>query len=111
MPTSNMTLNACGGEKISNPTNRQIRRALESLNVAKNGEGFVILGPDDMNYVQASGDKKIGFDLEYQEADTGHHYRAKRENFTVEEVLSALSNYRDGKPAWKAVAEWEKITW
>ena len=65
------------GKVISNrPSDSQIKAALAGLNVNRDGEGFVILGLDDLTYIQVSGDQNIGFDMEYQEGNVAKHYRA-----------------------------------
>ena len=105
----NCTLDICGDKKIPNPSEADIRQAVFGLDTNK-GEAFLILGPTDMTYIQTSGDKKVGFDLEYQEADANHHYRAKRD-FTAEEVVKALVSYSTGSDDWKKTTKWEPITW
>ena len=107
--TMNCTLDICGDKKIQNPTDADIRQAVFALDT-KMGEAFLILGPTDMTYIQSSGDQKVGFDLEYQETDTKHHYRAKR-NFTADEIVKALVSYSTGSDDWKKTAEWELIKW
>jgi hypothetical protein len=105
----NYTLDICGDKKILNPKEPEIRQAVLALDTKK-GEAFLILGPTDMTYIQASGDQKAGFDVEYQESDTRHHYRAKRD-FTSEEIVKALVAYCAGTEDWKKAAAWEPIKW
>ena len=107
--TMNCTLDICGAKKIQNPTEADIRQAVFGLDTKK-GEAFLILGPTDMTYIQTGGDQKAGFDLEYQESDAKHHYRAKRD-FTADEVLKVLLSYTTGSEDWKKSAEWEPIKW
>jgi hypothetical protein len=89
----------------------QIRDVLRTLNVKKDGEGFLILGSDDLTYLQVSGDQQVGFDMEYQEGDVSRHFRAERADFTLEEVREALTRYRDGNVDWPRYGKWKKITW
>ncbi len=105
----NGTLDICGDRKIQNPTESDIRQAVFALD-SQNDEAFLILGMTDMTYMQTSGDGKIGFDLEYQETDVEHHYRATRD-FTAEEVVRAFVAYSTGSDEWKRMAEWELFTW
>jgi hypothetical protein len=103
------TLDICGDKKIENPTGEEIRQAVLGLDTKK-GEAFLILGSTDMTYIQTSADPEAVFDLEYQEVDSKHHYRAKRD-FSAEEVVKALVSYSSGADDWKKVSEWELIQW
>ena len=107
--TMNCTLEICGNKQIQNPTESDIRQAVYALDTAKD-EAFLILGPTDMTYIQTSGDQNVGFDLEYQETDARHHYRAKR-HLTADEIVKALVEYSTGADDWKTTAEWELIKW
>ena len=107
--TMNCTLDICGGKKIQNPTESDIRQAVFALDTKK-GDAFLVLGPTDLTYIQTSGDQKVGFHLEYQEADAKHHYRAKR-YLTADEIVKALVAYSTGADEWKTVAEWDLIKW
>lgn len=107
---SRLVLDICGEREIEGPSDSDIRRALSDLD-AGTGEAFVILGTDEMTYIQASGDKTVGFDLEYQEGSTAKHYRAARTDISLEEILTALIAYRDGRDAWKERFAFEWITW
>lgn len=107
---SGMVLDVCGQQRIENPSDADIRRGLSDLDAAT-GEAFVIPGSDEMTYIQASGDKATGFDLEYQEGSTAKHYRAARTDISLEEILTALIAYRDGRGAWKEGFAFERITW
>jgi len=70
---------------MQNPTESDIRQAVGALDT-KHGDGFLILGPTDMTYIQVTGDSKVGFDVEYQESNLQNHYRS-RCDFTVEEIV------------------------
>jgi hypothetical protein len=105
--TMNCTLDICGGKKIQNPTEADIRQEVFALDTETN-DAFIILGPTDMTYIQTSGDQKIGFDLEYQETDIKHHYRAKR-SIAAEEVVKALVSYSIASDDWKHMVEWELL--
>jgi hypothetical protein len=105
----NCTLDICGRRKLKNPTEADIRQAVFALD-AKEGDAFLILGPTEMTYVQTSGDHNVGFDLEYQETDPKHHYRAKRA-FTADEIVKVLISYSAASDDWKKATEWEFIKW
>lgn len=103
-------LSSSVGGKVVNPNDEQIREALSALDVGRDGVGWAILGRSDMTYLQVSGDKASGFDMEYQVGDTAHHYRAAREDFELKDVVQALAGYRDGTNDWSVYGDWDRIT-
>jgi hypothetical protein len=103
----NYTLDICGGNRIPNPSEADIRQAVFALD-ARKGDAFLVLGPTETTYIQTSGDQKVGFDLEYQESDMKHHYLATRD-FTAEEIAKALVSYSAGSEDWKRMTEWEPL--
>ena len=104
-----MKLDICGEKTIVNPTEADIVSALSSLNT-NSGDAFVILGPSDMTYIQASGDQNVGFDLEYQEGTTRQHYRATRESIPLNAIIEAFVAYRNENLEWKAKFTFERIS-
>lgn len=105
-----MTLDICGAKKIKAPSDRQIRDELTGLDT-RNEDSFAILGPTEMTYIQVSGDKNEGFDLEYQEGAVDAHFRAKNKNITLDQIVEAFIAYRDGETSWRDGFDFEKITW
>lgn len=99
------------GDEIENPTDHDIRDALRRLDIDRDGEAFAILERDEMTYVQVGGDSTRGFDAEYQDGDVARHYRAEREDFTLDEIVQMLGDYRDGDIDWSAYGDWSRITW
>lgn len=110
VPKGAMVLDVCGARKIKNPTDEQIRIALEDLST-KNEDSFAILGPSDLTYIQASGDKSVGFHLEYQEGSVDAHFQATDEKITLGQVVSAFIAYRDANTDWQKAFTFKKITW
>jgi hypothetical protein len=111
--TPTMKLSLSTGAEFTNPSDDQIRDALGALSVERDGEGFAILGPleSEMTYVQVSGDPTLGFDLEYQEGSVSEHYRAAREDYSLDEIVAVLIAFRDGEVVWSEVGDFSKITW
>jgi len=87
---------------LADPTDDEIREHLERLDVDRDGEGFAIFEREPLTFVQVSGNKTLGFDMEYQEGAANKHYRTQRENFTLDEVVRAMREYRDGCIDWSA---------
>jgi hypothetical protein len=108
---STMILTTSLGDEVPDPSAERIGNALSALNVGRDGVGWAILARSEMTYLQVSGDKTSGFDMEYQEGDVANHYRAAREKFELEEVAQALARYCDGTIDWKVYGDWDRITW
>ena len=106
-----MILSLSNGTEIHSPSDEQIRRSLSELNFERDGEGFAILGLSKTTYVQVSGDPVIGFDLEYQTGSASNHYRAAREDYSLDEAVAVLVAYRDGEVTWSKVGDFTKIAW
>lgn len=108
---STMTLSLSSGHTFHNPTDEELRAALSTLDVRRDGEGFAMLARSERTYVQVSGDARIGFDLEYQEGSTRRHFRAKRTDYSLDEIVRIFGAYRDGSVRWADVGEFEPLTW
>ncbi len=104
-----ITLTTSSEDLVVNPTNKQIHDILAALD--DKHDSWAILGRSEMTYLQASGDKAVGFAMEYQVADIDNHYRAARVDFRLEEVVQAFSEYRAGAINWSTYGKWEPITW
>lgn len=104
-----MELDICGIERITKPSDSDIRDALSRLNM-KSGGAFAILGPDDMTYIQVFGDQCVGFELEYQEGTADEHFRAKGGSISLDDVVETFILYRDYKTDWKKRFTFERTT-
>ncbi|SRR5258706_14697683 len=65
-----MTLDICGDKKIKNPTESDVRQAVFALDTKKS-DAFLILGPTEMTYIQATGDQNVGFKLDGRRWQSG----------------------------------------
>jgi len=106
-----MQLETSYGTSHSDPGDAEFREALAHLNLQRDGEGFAIYSRDQMSYVQVGGDQHSGFEMEYQEGSTDQHFRAQRTDFSLDEVLRAMSEYRAGTIQWADYGPWERISW
>ena len=98
-------------EQIKDPSDEQILKVISSLVVGSDIDAFAILSRSEMTYVQTSGDQSTGFDMEYQDGDIQEHYRADRSDFSLEEIVKAFREYRDGVIDWSDYGNWTRITW
>ena len=106
-----MTLSTSSGNEVVNPTDKQIHEALSALDVGRDGVGWAILSRSEMTYLQVSGEKTLGFAIEYQEGQVKKHYRAAREDFSLEKAVQAFSEYCDATIDWSVYGDWDRITW
>lgn len=93
------------GNKLQEPSLPHIREAIEGFR--KDSDSFAILAKSRLTYMQATGSKQEGYDLEYQEGSIDEHYECMNE-LTQEDVIAALQAYRVGDGGWKSKFEWEK---
>jgi len=105
-----MQLQICDDKKIKNPSDEDIRDAFSKLDT-KTDVAFIILGPTKMTYIQATGDRNVGFELEYQEGTIDEHFRAKDKHITLDDVVNAFIAYRNGSTNWQDKFDFERISW
>ncbi|MDD5270495.1 MAG: hypothetical protein PHE80_04815 [Candidatus Omnitrophica bacterium] len=103
-------LNMNDSRKIPGPSDKQITDAINTLS-AKKIFYFVILSRSEMDYIQVCTNANGGYDLEYQEGDTEHHYAAVKKGLKPAEIIKAFIRYRKGDSGFKKITEWEKIKW
>ncbi len=109
IPEGVMTLQINAAKWIPNPSDDQILNELARLR-DEDGDSFAILGATDLTYIQAAGDARVGFELEYQEGDIDAHFRATDKKITLAQVVKAFTAFRDGNPAWRSSFTFEKMT-
>lgn len=106
-----MTLKLLDGRKIESPTEEQLRQILSAFQAGPDRDAFAILQRDTMTYLQVGGDPSIGFDMEYQEGSVDRHFRADRTDFSLDEVVRAMTAYRDGTIDWDDFGSFSRISW
>ena len=104
--TPQMKLEVEDETPITQPSDQDIEVWLARLDGKRCG--FASLNRDAMTYIQTAGTYESGFDLEYQDEDTEHHYRAI-DPADHEQVVSAFQRYAKGDPSWKDGFTWERV--
>ncbi len=94
-----MKLELANGQKVDNPDQESVNRALESLN--KDNNDYAILG--DENYIQTAV-ANDGFLLEYQ--DSEGHFNSSDENLSLDTVKRVFSEYLNGENQWQNDLQW-----
>jgi hypothetical protein len=100
-----MHLETEAGTKFSSPKSSDIRHAIETLDVEVST--YAILTRSPQTYMQTMRLEE-GYELEYQEGDTDHHYQADR-LVTADEVIAAMTSYAADDPAWKTMCAWKPL--
>ena len=107
-----LILDFCGKDKIRNPTEEQVRTALDKLDVDEN-EGFAILGRNESTpyFIQVNGDRNVGFYLEYNDGSVKDRmFYATDKQLSLEEVTVAFLSYHRGDDKWRTQFEYKKLS-
>ena len=102
-----MQLTLESGRSIQNPNTSEIQTALAAH--SSSGGGLAILSKDKQTYMQASGDAKSGFRIEYQDGDTDQHFVGSRSTIPLEELIRAFQSYAVSDEKWRTMFEWTKL--
>jgi hypothetical protein len=84
----------------------EVRRWVQRL--AAGEVEFLILQATPMTYLQATGDARSGFAVEYQDGSPEQHYQATDGTITEEQLEKAFVAYCGGAPEWKSQFTWER---
>jgi hypothetical protein len=102
-----MRLETEDGPAIENPTEDQIRQAIEGI--GRESGSFAILKrcEEPPECIQTSGEGHA-FIMECHEVDK--HFRAADEQMTLEATLALFQAYNRGGDAWRGMAQWQDVT-
>jgi hypothetical protein len=106
-PAAVLTLDT--GERLADPTDGQIRLIISTLGEAPESDGSAMLERSEMTFLQVTGEWKTGFILEYREGDEQPQYESDRRDFSVEEVIRAFTDFRDGTIDWSTYGTWSPV--
>jgi hypothetical protein len=90
---------------IDDPSDRQLRSAIESLG----SEQFVVLIEDEDQYVQVFKDEAGVYHLEYRAGSEDQHFVADSELISVADVTDAFSLFLQNSPELHSRWEWQKM--
>ena len=93
-----MILELESGKTIKDPKYEDFPKALMELETEKSL--FAILELDNGSFIQANGNKKDGYILEYQEGGIENHHQLKG-CFSIEQVIEIFRRYSKGDNSWK----------
>ena len=69
---------------------------------------YAVIAEDELTYAQVQW-VDGGFILEHQAGSTDRHFRAKRRDFQVQDIVGVLSAYCGRSPGWSHGIEFERI--
>ena len=95
------------GNAVTEPVSDElIEKKVYSL--TGEGDSFMILSVDEMTYMQASGDPRGGFMLEYQDGSLEQHYYCADTDISAGKVTDAFRSYLAGDGKWRKKYHWKR---
>jgi hypothetical protein len=81
----------------------------DALAALERGDVEYVVLADGARFLQAAGDARSGYVLEYNDGSDKEQFRATRQNIKGTEIADAFRSYlnRDGR--WKTLFTWEKF--
>jgi len=102
-----MRLETEDGPAIENPTDDQVREALEGLGRESGALAILTRQDEPLEYVEAGGEGDA-FVVECHEDD--RHCRAANEQMTLAATVALFQAYGRGGDAWRNMALWRDVT-
>lgn len=89
----------------SKPTEEQIEEVLNKVDA--DSSSYIILSETDMIYMQATGDIKDGYYIEYQENSNDNHFESDG-LYSYEITKKLFNSYLNNSDEWKKIIPWKK---
>jgi hypothetical protein len=84
-------------------------KLMAALTALARGEIEYVVLADGECFLQAAGDARSGYVLEYNDGSTEHQSRAARQNLAGTEIADAFRRYLHRDAAWQTDFTWEKF--
>lgn len=81
----------------------------DALAALERGDIEYVILTDDARFMQAAGDARSGYVLEYNDGSDREQFRATRQNIEKEELAGAFRSYLNRDATWKTLFSWEKF--
>lgn len=91
---------------IPDATTDKLRNALAMM---ERGDSEYVILQDDNRFLQAAGDAKSGYTLEYNEGSDKVQYRAVNTKLSGAEITDAFVAYLNQDPEWKTKFRWTEF--
>lgn len=102
-----MRLETEEGAPIEDPTEDQIRQALQGLGRESGTFALLARREEPHEYMQTTGEGNA-FIVEFHEG--GRHFRATNEEMAFDATLALLASYRRGDDGWRTTTLWKDVT-
>lgn len=89
--------------------NANKEKLLDALAAMERGESEYVILTDDNRFMQAAGDSKSGYTLEYNDGTDGFQFRATNTKLSGIEITDAFLAYLNRDPWWRTRFTWEKF--
>lgn len=80
-----------------------------ALTAMARGEIEYVILTDDNRFLQAAGDARSGYVLEYNDGSDKEQFRATNRNLSGSDIANAFTAYLHHEPQWKTMTSWEKF--
>lgn len=81
----------------------------DALAALERGEVEYVVLADGTRFMQAAGDARSGYVLEYNDGSDKEQFRATRQNIQAAEIADAFRSYLNRDGFWKTLFTWEKF--
>lgn len=83
---------------------------LDALAAMERGDSEFVILHDDTRFLQAAGDAKSGYALEYNDGSDKFQYRAVNPGLSGGDITDAFVAYLHREPSWQTKFTWEKFS-
>lgn len=84
-------------------------KLMDALAAMERGEIEYVVLSDDARFMQAAGDARSGYVLEYNDGSDKEQFRATRQHIQGEEIAAAFRSYLNRDATWKTLFSWENF--
>lgn len=84
-------------------------KLMAALTALARGEIEYVILADDERFLQAAGDARSGYVLEYNDGSDKEQFRATNPQLSGNEIVDAFSAYLQRDDSWRTRSSWERI--
>jgi hypothetical protein len=84
-------------------------KLLDALAAMERGDSEYVILQDDRRFLQAAGDAKSQYTLEYNDGSDKVQYRATNTRLSGTEITDAFVSYLNRDPSWKTKFSWTEF--
>lgn len=84
-------------------------KLMAALTAMARGEIEYVILEDSKRFLQATGDARSGYVLEYNDGSDKEQFRATNPNLSGSEIADAFTAYLKREPTWRTRLTWEQF--